>query len=86
MQKLCDLVNPCTTLGHVYSNVTVVFCEHLGATTVIARSWLDSDYDDPIEIYSSTIELGPFDSPDEVTDQALDACRAAIASVHRRDR
>lgn len=60
-----DPVNPCTTLGHIYTSITVVRCPHLEAWSMTARCWSDNDRDEPQIHFEASREFGPFDSDEE---------------------
>lgn len=56
-----DFVNPCTTLGHVYTSVTVIRCPHLEGWSTTVRCWSDTDSEDPDVHFEASRHFGPFD-------------------------
>lgn len=56
-----DPVKSCTSLGHIYTSVTIVRCAHLEAWDVSVRCWSDNDQDDPIVHLEASKKFGPFD-------------------------
>lgn len=65
MDTLHDGFNTCLGLGHLYCNVTVIRCQHIGDTTVTARVWRDLEVDDSELVEMRSYRSGPFDTPTE---------------------
>lgn len=81
MNTAHDPVNPCTTLGHVYSMVLVTRCPHLEAHHVRVRVWYDTGTDDAHTVWEREISFGPFDSWAWVEERVLDL--TALAMDHQ---
>lgn len=82
--NLCDdPVNPCTSLGHVYSAVTVVRCRHVERWDVTARTWVDNDSDEPTVLFEAGVSFGPFDDIGYIVRRTAEL--ATLAIDHQRD-
>lgn len=59
-----DHENPiCASLGHFVGGVTVAWCPHLSAWTMVVRS---GDETDDTSWRMETVSFGPFDSQEDV--------------------
>lgn len=59
-----DSVNPCTSLGHIYTALTVVRCPHIESWSVVVRCWSDNDIEEPVVHLEASKQFGPFDESD----------------------
>lgn len=66
MNPLDHPVNTCLALGHLYMNTLVVRCPHLEGVAVTTTVWRDLSSDDVHMEWSETVELGPFDTSEDV--------------------
>lgn len=77
-----DSVNPCTTLGHIYTSLMVIRCPHLESYSVSVRTWSDNDVDDTEIVFEAAIEFGPFDSAAEI--ESRSCALLALGMDHQR--
>lgn len=80
MSHCLDPVNPCTTLGHVYSTVLVVRCPSIERYSVVARCWIDNDRDEPDLLFEQSIEFGPFDDEEHIRETVRVIVGAAMSA------
>lgn len=71
----------CSSVDHAYAQVTLMWCPHEQAWTVMASSWLDTGRGDPLQDRTTVMRLGPFDGTQEAVDLALGYLRLRAAHV-----
>lgn len=71
----------CGSVDHAYAQVTLMWCPHEQAWTVMASSWLDTGRGDPLEDHTTIVRLGPFDGTQEAEELALAELRRRSALV-----
>jgi hypothetical protein len=67
----------CSSVDHAYAQVTLMWCPHELAWTVMACSWVEAGHDDPGDYEQTYVRLGPFDD-------ANDALRLAETALLER--
>lgn len=65
----------CATLGHFVGGVTVAYCPHLSAWTMVVRS---GDEADDTSWRMETVRFGPFDSDADVERHVLGELRRVL--------
>lgn len=57
----------CASVDHAYTQVTLVWCPHEQAWSLLWSHWLDTGRDDLDSLRSGRIDLGPFDDVRDAT-------------------
>lgn len=82
MNELHEQVKACAAVGHVYSSVITIRCQHRESYTVAASAWRDTPDGYTQVLWESSEEFGPFDDKDFVaTRVGILASRAVAAQM-----
>lgn len=79
MNELHEQVKACTTVGHVYSSVITIRCQHRESYTVAASAWRDTPDGHTQVLWEGSEEFGPFDSLDDIATRIHDLLRHAVS-------
>lgn len=60
----------CAGVGHVIASVTVVRCGHRESWTITASTHHSPDGDNSRSVFSTSIQMGPFDTLSDIAGEA----------------
>lgn len=79
MNELHEPVKTCAAVGHVYSSVVVIRCQHRESYTVAASAWRDTPDGYTHVLWDSSEEFGPFDDLNFIATRIGALMREAVA-------